>query len=138
MSFHAIHHFNLWAVLVAALAFWMLGAVWYSPALFAKPWMAALGVSPDGPKKGFAAAMISSLIGNLLSAFVLLHFILWSASDSMATGAFIGFLCWLGFFVGVQFPQSLYEKRPMVVFAINAGYWFVGLVGLGALLAVWR
>ena len=138
MSFHPIPHFNPWAILVSALAFWFLGAVWYSPVLFAKPWMAAQGISPEGQKKGFAVAMISSLIGNLLTAFVMLHFILWSWANTASMGAFIGFLCWLGFFVGIQFPQSLYEKRPLLVFAINAGYWFVGLLGMGALLAVWQ
>lgn len=138
MSFHHIDHFNLWAVLVSALLFWFLGAAWYSPALFAKPWMAALGVVPGHEKTGFAAAMISSLIGDLITAFVILHFVLWSGANSAGTGMFIGFLCWLGFFVAIQFPQGLYEKRPFIVFAINGGYWFVGLLGMGALLAVWQ
>jgi hypothetical protein len=133
-----MHHFNLWAVLVSGLLFWFLGAAWYSPALFAKPWMEALGLVPGHAKTGFAAAMIGSLIGDLVTALVMVHFILWSGASGLATGAFIGFLCWIGFFVAIQLPQGLYEQRPMKVFAINAGYWFVGLVGIGALLAVWR
>jgi hypothetical protein len=56
-----------------ALILWILGAAWYSPALFAKPWMAALGIVPTGPKKGLAAGMIASLIGDVLVAFALLH-----------------------------------------------------------------
>jgi hypothetical protein len=82
--------------------------------------------------------MISSLIGDLITAFAMLHFVLWSGANSVGTGAFVGFLCWLGFFVAIQFPQGLYERRPLKVFAINAGYWFVGLVGIGVLLAVWQ
>ena len=113
-------------------------AAWYSPVLFANPWMAALGVVPGHEKKGFAAAMISSLIGDLITAFVLLHFVLWSGANSLGTGMFIGFISWLGFFAAIQFPQGLYERRPLVVFAINGGYWLVGMVGIGALLAVWQ
>jgi hypothetical protein len=138
MSFHHIPQFNIWAVLVSGLLFWVLGAVWFSPVLFAKPWMAALGVVLGGDKKGFIPAMISSLIGDLITALVMMHFIVWSGASSVGTGAFIGFLCWLGFFVAIQFPQGLYERRPMVVFFIDAGYWFVGLLGVGALLAVWH
>ena len=138
MSFHHIPHFNFLAVLVSGFLFWFLGAAWYSPALFAKPWMAALGIVPGHEKKGFAAAMISSLVGDLITALVMLHFVVWAGATSVGTGMFIGFLCWLGFFVAIQFPQGLYEQRPLKVFAINAGYWFVGLVGIGALLAVWR
>lgn len=138
VSIHHLHHINHIALLVSALILWLLGAVWYSPALFAKPWMAALGIVPDHPKKGLAVGMISSLIGDLLVAFILLHFVLWSAASTYFTGAFVGFICWLGFFVGIQFPQGIYENRPFRLFAINAGYWLAGLVMIGGLLAIWR
>jgi hypothetical protein len=138
MSFHHLHHMNHWALLVSALILWLLGAMWYSPALFAKPWMAALGIVPGGQMKGLAAGMISSFIGDLLAAFVLLHIVLWSGADSYLTGAFVGFICWLGFFVATQFPQGIYESRPPRLFIINAGYWLVSLLIIGGLLAVWR
>jgi hypothetical protein len=138
LSIHHLDHMNFWAVLVSALFLWFLGAAWYSPALFVKPWMAALGIDPSGPKKGLAAGMISSLIGDLLVAFVLAHFILWSGAASLATGAFVGFLCWLGFFAATQFPQGIYEGRPGKLFLINGGYWLVGLVVAGGLLASWK
>jgi hypothetical protein len=138
MSFHHLHHMNHWALLVSALFLWFLGATWYSPALFAKPWMAALGISPGHPKKGLALGMVSSLIGDLFVALILLHFILWSGASTYLMGAFVGFICWLGFFAAIQLPQGIYESRPFRLFAINGGYWLVGLLVIGALLAVWR
>jgi Protein of unknown function (DUF1761) len=138
LSIHHLHHMSFWAVLASALFLWFLGAAWYSPALFVKPWMAALGLNPSGPKKGLAAGMISSLIGDLLVAFVLAHFVLWSGAASFATGAFVGFLCWLGFFAATQFPQGIYEGRPIKLFLINGGYWLVGLLVVGSLLAAWK
>jgi hypothetical protein len=138
LSFHHLHHMNHWALLVSALFLWFLGAAWYSPALFAKPWMAALGISPGHPKKGLALGMVSSLIGDLFVALILLHFILWSGASTYLMGAFVGFICWLGFFAAIQLPQGIYESRPFRLFAINGGYWLVGLLLIGALLAVWR
>jgi Protein of unknown function (DUF1761) len=138
LSTHHLHHMNPWALLVSALLLWFLGAAWYSSALFAKPWIAALHIEPSGPKKGLAAGMISSFVGDLLVAFVLLHFILWLRAETYVTGAFIGFLCWLGFFAATQFPQGIYESRPFKLFAINSGYWLVGLLVVGGLLAVWK
>ena len=135
---HLSNHMNPWAVLVSALILWFLGAAWYSPALFAKPWMAALGIVPGHQKKGLAAGMISSFIGDLLVAFALLHFIFWSGAASYGEGAFVGFLSWLGFFAATQFPQGIYEGRPFRLFLINAGYWLVGLLAIGGLLARWR
>ena len=137
-SLHHLHHFNHWAILVSALILWFLGAVWYSPALFAKPWMAALGIVPDHPKKGLAAGMISSFLGDLLVAFVLLHVILWSGAATAFAGAFVGFVCWLGFFAATQFPQGVYESRPLKLFFINSGYWLMGLMISGILMAVWQ
>ena len=125
-------------MLVSALVLWFLGAAWYSPALFAKPWMAALGIVPSGPKKGLAFGMVSSLVGDLLVAFALLHFVLWSGAASYGEGAFVGFLSWLGFFAATQFPQGIYEGRPFKLFAINGGYWLVGLVLSGGLIAAWQ
>jgi hypothetical protein len=62
----------------------------------------------------------------------------WSGAVNPGAGAFIGFIVWLGFFVAPNFPQGIYEGRPFKLFAINNGYWLVGLIASGILLAVWR
>ena len=56
----------------------------------------------------------------------------------LVVGAFIGFLVWLGFFAAPNLPQGIYENRPFKLFAINNGYWLVGLLIVGVLLSVWR
>jgi hypothetical protein len=138
-SMHHLHHMNHWAILVSALIQWFLGGAWYSPVLFAKPWMRLLGITPDPSKrKKMIFGMVASLIGSLILSFVLLHFILWSAASTWATGAFVGFISWLGFIAAPSFAQGIYEGRPFKLFAINAGYWLVGLLMTGGLLAVWR
>jgi Protein of unknown function (DUF1761) len=138
MPFHHLHHFNHLAILVSALILWILGAIWYSPALFAKPWMAALGITPTGPKKGLALGMISSFIGDLFVAFILLHVVVWSGAHTWFRGAFDGGICWLGFFAATQFPQGVYEGRSIRLFFINSGYWLIGLLIVGGLLATWQ
>lgn len=139
MEFHHLHHLNHWAILVSALIQWVLGAVWYSPALFAKPWMKLLGITPDPSKrKSMIFGMIASFIGSLILSLVLLHTILWSGASTWGMGAFIGFLSWLGFIAAPNFAQGIYEGRPFKLFAINTGYWLVGLLITGSLLAVWR
>lgn len=136
-----MHHLQLnpWPVIVSALILWVLGAAWYSPALFAKPWMAALGITPDpAKKKGLVPGMIASLLGDFILALALDHVIRWAHATTIHWGAFIGFLVWLGFFAAPNLPQGIYESRPFKLFAINNGYWLVGLIGIGILLAVWR
>ena len=135
---HLHHELHFLPILVCALIVWFLGALWYSPVLFAKPWVAIVGRQMGEKPKGLAKGMIGSFIGDLLLAFVMLHFILWSGADSFGWGALIGFICWVGFVVGPLYPQSIYEGRPFTYFAINSGYWLVSLLAVGGLLGVWH
>jgi hypothetical protein len=136
---HILHSFNHLAILSSALILWFLGAAWYSPALFAKPWMAMLGIGKgEGKRTALYVGMIASLIGDLILSFMLAHFIVWSGTTTCKRGAMIGFIVWIGFFAAPNLPQSIYEGRPFKLFAINNGYWLVGLLIVGALLGAWR
>ncbi len=136
---HHVHHMlNHWALLVSALFLWILGAAWYSPLLFAKPWIAIVGRKEGEKPKGVGKGMASSFIGDLILALILAHFVIWSGATTFAWGAFVGFVCCLGFYISPLYPQSIYEGRPFAYFAINAGYWLIGMCLVGGLLAVWR
>jgi hypothetical protein len=135
---HHLHNFNHWAILVSAVVLWLLGAVWYSPVLFAKPWMAMVNVPSEGKNQKMLTGMISSFILDLVMAFVLDHVILWSGADSFAMGSLVGFIMWVGFFAAPALPQGIYEGRPFKLFAINSGYMLIGLILMGGLLAVWH
>ena len=136
---HIHHALNHWAILVSALFLWFLGAAWYSPALFAKPWMAMIGIKKDeSNKSSLLAGMIASFICDVVLAFVLDHLVVWSGASTIGWGALIGFIAWVGFFAAPNLPQNIYEGRPFKLFAINNGYWLVGLVVIGGIMAVWR
>lgn len=132
-------HFNHLAIIVCGVILWVLGAIWYSPALFAKPWMEILGISKGSSKRGtMVLGMISSFICDLVIAFMLAHLIIWSAAPSFGWGVFIGCLVWVGFYGSINLPQNIYEGRPFKLFAINGGYWLLGLGLIGGILAVWK
>lgn len=135
---HIHHSFNHITLLVCAVFLWLLGACWYSPALFAKPWIAIVGRKEGEKPKGLVLGMVSSFIGDLILVFVMAHFVIWSGATTFGWGAMIGFICWLGFVVAPLFPQHIYEGRPRTYFFINAGYWLIGMVVTGGILAVWR
>ncbi len=136
---HHVHHdLNHLAIFVSGAFLWLLGAVWYSPALFSKPWMALLGFSKEHPnKKSLVPGMIASLVCDVILAFVMEHLILWSEANSFGWGALVGFIAWIGFFAAPNLPQGIYENRPFKLFAINNGYWLIGLPIVGGILAIW-
>lgn len=135
---HIHHTFNYPAIVVCAVFLWILGAAWYSPAMFARPWVAIVGRKMGEKPQGVVLGMVSSFVGDLLLAFVMDHFIIWANVTTLAWGVMMGFICWVGFVAGPLFPQHIYEGRPRTYFLINAGYWLIGMMGTGAILGVWR
>jgi hypothetical protein len=132
-------HFNHLAIVVSALIQWFLGALWYSPALFAKPWMAMVFVRKDSVKKNsMVVGMIASFVGSVVTSLMTAHVVIWSSASNYPAGMLIGFIVWLGFIAAPLAASYIYEGRPFKLFAINTGYWLVGLLVTGGLLAVWR
>jgi Protein of unknown function (DUF1761) len=128
---------NYIAVLVAAIAYWLLGAVWYG-VLFSKPWMALEQMSPAQASRmnPFAPYVITFLL-NLVIAFVLAQICAWRNANTAARGAALGILIWIGFLGPVTYTTYMYEMRPKQLFAINEFYSLVGLCLMGAILGAW-
>ena len=134
---------NLWAVLGSAAATMVIGFLWYSPFLFAKPWMLAMGYDPAdkakvaemqksaGPKYGI------SFLASLLSAFVLGKIIYNLAISTPLYGMKVGFAVWLAFVMTVQLTDKLFTNRPLKLFLINTGYQLACYLAMGAILGKW-
>lgn len=138
LELRVFHSLNNLAILVSAIILWVLGAIWYT-ALFNKPWMALSGVKREpGKRDGMLLGMTASLLCNLVLSLILALLIMWSNVSGFKYGAVIGVLVWMAFIAATSLPQGIYEKRPFKLFAINSGYWLVGLIIVGGLLGSWR
>ena len=131
---------NVWALVGCLVIRVAVGALWYSPVMFLKPWLTLSGVSDAQMKAGMAKAVITDVIFSLIMAFVLLHAIRYAlpTSHSVGLGLAVGFLNWLGFIVPVQAGSITYEKKPFGYFAINSGYQLVTILLMAVVLIVWN
>jgi hypothetical protein len=128
---------NYAAVFVSALAYWVLGALWYG-FLFAKPWMELEHLSAEQVKSmNPVLPYLITFALNLLIAFVLAQICIWRSANTAARGAALGILLWIGFVGPVTFTNYMYELRPLPLFAINEFYSLVGLCLMGAILGAW-
>ncbi len=134
---------NLWSVLAAAVATMILGFLWYSPLLFAKPWTLAMGYDPNDKakmeemRKGAGKLYGITFIASLISAFVLGKVIEITTVNSIFYGMKIGFAVWMGFVTTVQLTSTLFKKRPIKLYLIDTGYQLVCYLVMGAILARW-
>lgn len=128
---------NYAAVVVAAVAYWLLGALWYG-VLFNKAWMElehmtaaqAQSMSPVWP-------YVITFLLNLVIAFVLAQLCTWRNANSAAKGASLGILLWIGFVGPITFTTNMYEMRSLELFAINEFFSLAGLCLMGIILGAW-
>jgi hypothetical protein len=127
---------NYGAVLVCAVVYWLLGAVWYA-LLFQKPWMALENMTAANTAPA-ALPYIITFVLNLVIAFVLAQVCAWRNANTAGRGAAIGILLWIGFVGPVTFTTNMYEMRSVELYAINNCYPLVGLCLMGAILGAWH
>jgi hypothetical protein len=121
---------NYTAILVAVVANFFLGFVWYS-LVFGKAWAKEMGfdISVKPPGGAIAKGMIIMVIGHFFMAYVFAHNIAaWTFVPGMdvmpATGAILnaaGFT-WLGFYVPIDLNGIAWERKSWKLFFINTGY----------------
>jgi hypothetical protein len=122
----------------------VLGSLWYSPLLFAKPWMILMGYDPndkaklDEMRKGAGKMYGLSFLASLASAFVLAKIIDVTTVNTALYGMKIAFAVWLGFVTTVQLTGALFSRQPTKLYLINTGYQLVCFLAMGAILAVWQ
>lgn len=126
---------NYPAVAVAAVSYWLLGALWYG-LLFTKPWMELEGV--DMQQANPVLPYIITFVLNLLIAFVLAQICMWRNANTAARGAAVGIFLWLGIVGPIVYTTYMYEMRSMALFAINEFYPLAGLCLMGAILGAWK
>jgi len=134
-------YLNWMAIAVAALAYFALGALWYSKVLFAKRWIADLKIDVNSPdaKKGmgmmFGGSLVMMFIQCLAIAIIANRLELIGAGwmSGLKLGALTG-ACFCAASVGVNY---LYEKKPFSLFLINAGYAIVGNIIAAIIICSW-
>jgi hypothetical protein len=129
---------NYAAVIVSAIVYWLLGAVWYG-VLFGKSWMELEHISMDQAKAmNPVLPYVVTFILNLVIAFFLAQLCTWRNASTAARGASLGVLLWIGFVGPITYTTNMYEMRPFNLFLINEGFSLVGLLLMGAILGAWR
>lgn len=142
MTFDVLSDVNWLAVLVAALAYFAIGAAWYSPPLFGKAWAEAGGLpTPDPGSRPSPAIYVTPLIGSLLSSVALAMLAKATGSDTLQRGIVLGLVAAVGFAVSITFVIAQFESekpRPMVWGAITGGYHAVGILVAAIIVASWQ
>lgn len=128
---------NYLAIFVAALAYWILGAVWFG-VVFGARWMVLENITEAQLQRmNPAFHYVISFLLDILIAFVLSQICLWRSANTAGRGAAIGVLLWVGIVGPMTWTNYMYEMRSKELFAINEFYPLAGLVLMGTILGAW-
>ncbi len=133
---------SIWSVIVASVVAFVIGALWYSPLLFGKEWMALMGITDKDVAEAKKESMVWSYVIQLIATvitFIVIGFAIAAIGASTARdGAFVGLIAWIGFSVPAAAGQMLWEKRPFKLVLINSisslVIWIIG----GAIIGGWN
>ncbi len=129
---------NVLAVVVAAVAAFVAGALWYSPVLFGKAYAEVRGLDPHAMAE--MRPPVSELVGefakNLVIAFVLGHFVVRLGIGEGAVQ--LALWVWVGFQAMLLMGAVLHEKLPWRLYAIHVGDALVKTLLMTVILAGWR
>ena len=135
---HPTFHVNWVAVLVAVVASFVFGWLWYGP-LFGKKWAALMKFPPDmkPDKKVMMRGMVLMIIGTLLTSYTVVYVSdiwrpsVWGGSGDAAGyvyGLATAFWVWLGFYVPMGLSGVAWEGKGWTLFWLNEVYCFLNLL----------
>ena len=139
MNTEIFNHINWLAVLVGGLAYFFLGAIWYT-FLFGKKWQSYNAALMNDPnvKKGVAGTMIISAVLMLVCSLGLALIVARFDISGWMTGLKLGIITGVCFAATAVHISYVYEKRPLGIHLINGLYNVGGNIIAAIIICSWR
>jgi len=129
---------NYLAVLTAAVATFILGAIWYIG--FSVPWMELTSLTEEkiATSGGGASSFIISFTTYLLAAYAMAIIFKSMNISTIKTGTMTGALIGALIVGGNIFTNNACEMKPLGLSILNAGFSAVSGAVVGAILGGWK
>ncbi|MEP3029678.1 MAG: DUF1761 domain-containing protein [Erythrobacter sp.] len=126
---------NWIGVILAALAGFVVGGIWYGPVM-GKKWMGAVGLTEEQIKEGnmgliYGGAFAFSLLASWVLAHTFLSYADVGADLSVKAKVMTAFGVALGFIVPAIGTNYLFSQKGKALFFIDAGYWLLFYTAMG-------
>jgi hypothetical protein len=130
---------NYLAIVVAAIACFLLEAAWYIT--FQQPWLEGIGrtekmlmASGDNPALKYGVALIAAAV----VAAAISRIVQFTGEQTAFRGIKVAAMLWVGFILTTWSTEYVFEVRPLSLYAINEGFWLLGMAAMGAIVGAWK
>lgn len=137
MSFDVLSEVNYLAALVAAIAYFAIGAVWYSPLLFSRAWQRSIGRDPGAAMTPGAMLFVITGIAYFVQAVTLGAIARTIGTTELVDGLVLGIFTGVGIVAVQLWVNASYEQRPPALVWINGGVAVLGFIAMAIIMTVW-
>jgi len=137
LTFDVLSEINYLAALVAAVAFFAIGALWYSPLLFSRPWQRSIGMEPQAAQSPGPMLFIITGIAYFIQAVTLGAIARSTGATELMDGLVLGLFIGIGVVATQIWVNTSYEGRPPALMWINSGVGVLGFVAMAIIMTVW-
>lgn len=121
-------------VALAIVVYFALGALWYSPVMFARPWREALGRANE-PAASPTVSMFVTVLAMIVLVSIEAYFMTATGTNGLLRGGYLGLKLWAGFSLMTALINNVFQNGSKRLFAIDQGYHLVGMVLAGIILS---
>ena len=131
---------NYLAIVVAAIVCFLFEAGWYT--IFLQSWLNGIGRTREwlmsaagyNPVLQYGTAILSAaIIAATISCLTQL-----TGAQTAWRGIKVAALLWFGLVLTTWSTEYVFEVRPWSLLGINAGFWLVGMMLMGAIVGAWK
>ena len=142
MSFDALGQLNWLAVIVGALIYFALGALWYTPQFLGRAWQRSIGWDPERTLPQMSAATYAvPLLAYLVMAVAIGLLAAVTGTDSLGEGVVLGLVVGIGLSLMHTLVDATFDPnkpQPWTWFAINGSYHALGILIVAIVVSVWQ
>jgi hypothetical protein len=127
---------NWAAVVVAAIAYFVLQGIWYT--VFKDAWLAGIGKNMADFAPETWTPYLIGFLSALIVAYGLAKLAGYLAVKTALGGAKLGIFIWFTFLATWLLTEYAFEQRPAALFGINGGASLIGLILMGMIVGAWQ
>jgi uncharacterized protein DUF1761 len=130
---------NYLAILVSALVYFAVQAVWFT--VFMKEWLAGIGKTAEELQQQGTSVVLAyaiAFVGALVIAAAISWFTQMTGKQNVIRGALVGVVAWVGFVLTTWSAEYAFEGKSLRILAVNTGVSLIGMVLMGAILGGWK
>ncbi len=128
---------NWIAIIVVALIYFAIHFFWYFPFAFGNLWLKLVGKESE-PKSKIIRDTIIMIPTSFITVLFISILMNLTGMNDIVSALLLNLILWIGFVATIAINQTNFNDRGLKLFLLEYGFYLIGFLIAGLILAVWR